>query len=75
MKRLTVRQARQALTHLDELLAEAGELTITRRDEPIARVLPVRPRRRIPSHRTLRLQMARMSQSSQRLVREDRDER
>ena len=76
MKKLTIREARQALSHLDRLLAVEGELTITRRGEPIARVVPVKERKRaIPSHRDLRSSMARMRKGSEKLVREDRDAR
>ncbi|MSP60592.1 MAG: type II toxin-antitoxin system Phd/YefM family antitoxin [Myxococcales bacterium] len=75
MKTLTIRDAREALTHLDELLAREGELTITRRGEPIARLLPVGSPRPIPSHRALRASMPRLRRPSERLVREDRDGR
>ena len=75
MKQLTIREARQALSHLDRLLAVEGELTITRRGEPIARVLPVGKRRAIPSHRDLRESMPRMKKPSQALIRADRDAR
>lgn len=75
MKQLTIREAREALSHLDRLLAVEGELTITRRGEPIARVLPVRKRRAIPSHRDLRESMPRMRKASEKLIREDRDGR
>ena len=75
MKQLTIREAREALSHLDRLLAVEGELTITRRGEPIARVLPVGKRRTIPSHRDLRESMPRMRKGSEKLIREDRDGR
>jgi len=75
MKQLTIREAREALSHLDRLLAVEGELTITRRGEPIARVLPVGKRRAIPSHRDLRESMPRMLKGSEKLIREDRDGR
>ena len=75
MKRLTIRQAREALTHLDSTLAREGELAITRRGQPIARVLPVIGTRPMPSHRDLRARIARMRTGSELLVRRDRDER
>lgn len=74
MKKLTIREARQALTHLDLLLPVEGELTITRRGDAIARALPVKDRKRaISSHRNLRSSMARMRKGREKLVREDRD--
>ena len=49
MKRITVRETRQGLSRLEELLA-GGEVTITRRGKPVARLLPVGGSRPIPSH-------------------------
>jgi prevent-host-death family protein len=75
MKKLTIRQARSSLGSLDRLLAEEGEVTITRRGEEIARVVPVGRGRPIPSHEALRRKMPRMRRRSERLIREDRDAR
>ena len=75
MKNLTIREARQSLSHLDRLLEPEGELTITRRGKPVAHVVPVGPRREMPSRKSLRESMPRMKQGSERLVREDRDAR
>jgi antitoxin (DNA-binding transcriptional repressor) of toxin-antitoxin stability system len=75
MKTLSIREARQALTHLESLLAEEGELTITRRGEPIARVLPIGKKRPMPSHSNLRENMPRLRDGSEQIVREDRDAR
>jgi antitoxin (DNA-binding transcriptional repressor) of toxin-antitoxin stability system len=75
MKKLTIRQARQALGNLDRLLAEESEVTITRRGDPIARVLPAVTKRTMPSHAALRLSMPRMRKGSERLIREDREAR
>ena len=41
MKKLSVREMRANIGRLDELVDEAGELVISRRGKPIARVLPV----------------------------------
>jgi antitoxin (DNA-binding transcriptional repressor) of toxin-antitoxin stability system len=54
MKKLTIREVRQALSHLDRLLEIEGEVTITRRGDPIAKVVQVGRKRPIPSHRDLR---------------------
>lgn len=75
MKNLTIREARQSLTHLDRLLEAEGELTITRRGKPVAHVTPVGRRREMPSRKSLRESMPRMKQGSERLVRADRDAR
>ena len=75
MKNLTIREARQALTHLDRLLEAGGGLTLKRRGKPVAHVTPVGRKREMPSRKTLRESMPRMKQGSERLVRGDRDAR
>ena len=75
MKTLTIREMRGALTHLDELLAEEGEILITRRGRGVARLLPARRRGAAPSHVELRAAMPRMAEGSEVLVRKDRDAR
>ena len=75
MKKLTIREARQALSHLDHILATEGEVTITKRGRAIARVIQLSKGMRIPSHRDLREKMSRMKKGSEKLVREDRDAR
>jgi prevent-host-death family protein len=75
MKQLNIREARQALSRLEKILAEEGEITITRRGEPIARVVPVFPFREIPSHEDLRRKMPRLKKGSEVLIRDERDRR
>jgi len=76
MKKLTIRQTRQALSHLDQLLEAEGEVMITRRGAPIARLIQIDNKKRpIPSHKDLRDSMPRMRRSSEQLIREDRDAR
>ena len=80
MRVITVREMRAALTRLDELLAREGELVITRRGRPIARLLPARPAAGagappMPSHAGFRARMPRLAVGSEALIRADRDER
>lgn len=77
MKNLNIREMRQELTHLDELLAKEGELLITRRGKPFARILPLEPAtpRRLESLKWLRDQMPFQETPSEVVVREDRDAR
>ncbi len=75
MKNLTIREARQALSHLEEILEAEGEVTITKRGRAIARVVQLGRGMPIPSHKTLREKMPRMKLGSEKLVREDRDAR
>jgi antitoxin (DNA-binding transcriptional repressor) of toxin-antitoxin stability system len=75
MKKLSVREARQSMTHLERLLAQEEDLVITRRGKPIARLVRVRSPRPIPSHGNLRASMRRIRRSSAELLRADRNGR
>ncbi len=75
MKKLSIREARQALSSLDRLLAVEEEVMITRRGEPIARVVQIGKKRLIPSHRGLRDAMPKMRTGSETVLRKDRDEK
>jgi antitoxin (DNA-binding transcriptional repressor) of toxin-antitoxin stability system len=75
MKKLTIREVRQSLSHLDKLLAVEEEVMITRRGDPIAKVVQVGKKRPIPSHRDLREGMKRIHKGSEIVLRKDRDER
>jgi prevent-host-death family protein len=75
MKTISIREARQALSHLDRLLIGEDEVIITRHGKPVARLVRVQPRRPVPSHRDLRDSMPKMREGSENVVREDRDAR
>jgi len=75
MTQITIRQAREVLTRLEEELAEKGEIVITRRGRPLAKIVPIRESRPVPSHRDLRARMSPLRRGSEELVREDRDAR
>ena len=75
MRSVSVREMRAALPRLEQLLAEEGEIVITRNGKPVARVLPTRMREGIPSHADLRGRMPRLEVGSEMLIRQDRDER
>jgi len=75
MKTLSVREARQALSHLTSLLSKEDELIITRHGKPVARLVRIQPGKPIPSHRDLRRSMPKMRKGSEAAVREDRDAR
>jgi prevent-host-death family protein len=71
---LSIREARAALARLKELLDDRGEIIITRRGKPVARVVPVDPRRpEVVSHADLRASMPRLDSGSEVLLREERD--
>ena len=73
MKTLTIRKAREALGHMDLLVAEHGEIILTRHGKPIVRVVAMEPRRPMPSRRDLRSSLKPMERGSEELIREERD--
>jgi prevent-host-death family protein len=75
MKNLSIREVRKELPRLDELVSREGEVTVTRRGLPIARLLPLRSKRRMPSHADLRASMPRLKEGSEKHTRAERDER
>jgi prevent-host-death family protein len=75
MRELSIREMRAELGRLDELVEEEGEVIVTRHGKPVARLLPVRRVREMPTHRELRESMPRLRIPSAVLVRSDREER
>ena len=75
MKSLSIREVRSEMPRLEEILASEGELVITRGGRPIARLLPARTEAKPPSNAKLRSRMKRLTEGSEFLVRQDRDER
>lgn len=78
MKNLNIREIRQELAHLDELLAREGEVILTRHGKPIARVLPIVQESgtlHLPSLKWLRDKMTPQEAGSEGFIREDRDAR
>lgn len=75
MKTLTIREAREGLSHPDQMFADSDEVLVVCRGEPVARILPVEPRRKIRSLRAF-LESQRMQDvPSEALISEDREER
>ncbi|EIC21080.1 type II toxin-antitoxin system Phd/YefM family antitoxin [Thiorhodovibrio frisius] len=75
MKELNIREMRANIGRLDELVAAEGELVISRRGQPIARVLPMSFHRQPPDHADLRQRTALLQSASGDLIRAERDER
>lgn len=75
MKQITIREARQALSHLDQILDIEGEVTITKRGKAVARLVQLGNNIVVPSHSDLRKKMKRMKDDSAKLIRLDRDAR
>ena len=75
MKTLSIREMRRTLGSLDTAVIESGEIVITRRGKPIARLLPIAGHKPKPSHARLRQKMARLKEPSERLTAADRGDR
>lgn len=75
MKTLSVKEIREQLSNIEALAAAEGEILLTRRGRPIARILPLGRSRRMPSRRALREKMPYTELPSEELIRAERDER
>ncbi len=75
MKELSVREMRQGYQALHKALEEEGEVVLTHHGKPFARVIPLEPRKEIPSHTALRATMPFQEIPSAVYIREDRDAR
>ena len=73
MKQITIREARQALSRLDQILELEGEVTITKRGHAVARLVHLGKKIAMPSHRDIRRKMKPMKDESAKLIRLDRD--
>jgi len=76
MRSVPIDEVSALLDHLEAVLQETGEVTLTRRGVPVARIVPVgEGRRLVPSRRALREAMPRIDPPSEGLIREDREAR
>ena len=76
MKTLNIREAREGLSHPDQMFADADEVLVVKHGEPVARILPVEPRKKaFRSLAAFRATMPFQDVPSEVLIREDRDER
>ena len=76
MKTLNIREAREGLSHPDQMFADSDEVLVVKHGEPVARILPVEPRKKaFRSLAAFRASMPFQDVPSEVLIREDRDER
>jgi antitoxin (DNA-binding transcriptional repressor) of toxin-antitoxin stability system len=80
MKTMTIREAREGLSHPDQMFADADEVLVVKHGEPVARILPVTPsvdarKKAFRSLAAFRATMPFQDVPSEVLIREDRDER
>jgi antitoxin (DNA-binding transcriptional repressor) of toxin-antitoxin stability system len=77
MKTITIREAREGLSHPEQLFAEDEEVIVTRRGEPVARILPIKPatKPKIRSLAAFRASQPFQGIPSEVLIAEDREDR
>lgn len=75
MKTITIREAREGLSHPEQLFADDDEVLVLCRGEPVARILPVQPKRKVRSLADFRARFPMQDVPSEVLIREDRDAR
>jgi antitoxin (DNA-binding transcriptional repressor) of toxin-antitoxin stability system len=76
MRQVTVREMRELLPEIESELRVEGELILTRRGKPVARVVPIGPpAARRPSNADLTAILPVQTVTSEELVREERDAR
>ena len=75
MKTINVRELRALTPRLKEALAKEQELVLVSNGEAVARILPVHPRRQVPSLAAHRAGMKMLPVSTASLIREERDKR
>ena len=76
MRTITIREAREGLSHPEQLFAADDEVIVTRRGEPVARILPIKPAKpKIRSLAAFRAGQAPLSPPLSRTIAEDREDR
>ena len=75
MKTLTIREAREGLSHPDQMFADSDEVLVVCRGEPVARILPVEPKRRVRSLRAFLESQPMQTVPSEDILAEEREDR
>jgi antitoxin (DNA-binding transcriptional repressor) of toxin-antitoxin stability system len=76
MRTVTIREAREGLSHPEQLFAGDDEVIVTRHGEPVARILPIAPAK--PKFRSLaafRATQPFQTVPSEVIIAEDREDR
>jgi antitoxin (DNA-binding transcriptional repressor) of toxin-antitoxin stability system len=75
MRTITIREAREGLSHPEKMFAEDEEVLVMRRGEPVARILPVRSKPQLRSLRDFLASQPLQTVPSETLLAKDREER
>jgi prevent-host-death family protein len=73
MRTMSIRELRDSLSFIGEIVSRDGEVVLTRHGRPLAKLVSLSPGRSAPSHADLRASMPYLSEPSEQLVRADRD--
>ena len=75
MKTLTIREAREGLSHPEQMFADDDEVLVMRHGEPVARILPATPKPRLRSLKDFLASQPMQEVPSEALLAEDREDR
>lgn len=75
MKELTIREAREGLSHPEAMFADDEEILVVCRGEPVARILPVHPKRKVRSLRAFLESQPMQTVPSEDILAEEREDR
>lgn len=75
MKTVTIREAREGLSHPEQLFADDDEVLVVRHGEPVARILPIKPRPIFRSLAEFRASQKPLSPPLSQTVIDDREDR
>jgi prevent-host-death family protein len=73
MRTMSIRELRDSLSSISEIVERDGEILLTRHGRGVLKLVPLETRRSAPSHADLRASMPLQSVPSEELVRQDRD--
>lgn len=75
MKTLTIREAREGLSHPDAMFADTEEVLVVCRGEPVARILPIKPKHKARSLADFRASQTMQQVPSEAIIAQEREER
>ena len=76
MKTVTIREAREGLSHPEQMFAGNDEVLVVRHGEPVARILPIKPAKpKIRSLAAFRASQTPLDPPLSQTIAEDREDR
>lgn len=75
MRSITIREAREGLSHPELLFADNDEVIVTRHGEPVARILPIKPRSNLHSLKNFLASQPMQTVPSEAVLAADREDR